>query len=91
MSDENRRIILARRARFLAAAFATTAVGVGIEACADPEPCLSPIFVPSDAAADDAKAPKDAQTKDAASVSDAGDLADAEPRPCLFAPVDDGG
>jgi hypothetical protein len=96
--DQARRLILARRARFVAAALAsvaaTAAVGAGTEGCAGeieqtdggvsdaatPQPCLK-------------KAPDDAGPKPCLDVigpepEDAGP--DAEPQPCLFAPVDGG-
>lgn len=93
MSDP-KSLILARRARFLAAAVAATAVGAagacGGTAVDDPAPCLS---IAADAGEGDAT---DGATRDA----DAGpqvcltrpieDAGDAQPTPCLKAPVDGG-
>ena len=99
--DSARRLILARRARFVAAALAsvaaTTGVAMSTEGCgggveqtgeqsdggtseAAPQPCLR-------------KAPDAAEPQPCLDVlppeEDAG--ADAQPQPCLFAPLDGGG
>lgn len=89
MGDEDhRRLILARRARFVAAALAGVAAsttGCGkAEPClsqvvnpdsGEPQPCLSPPYNPVDGGASDADA-------------DAGENLDAEPQPCLSPPID---
>jgi hypothetical protein len=65
MGDEDkRRLILARRARFVAAALAGTAASTG--ACGKPEPCLSQIQVLPDAGHPNAAA-------DAGTDADSGD------------------
>jgi len=83
MSDENRKIVLGRRARFVAAALAGMGSAAALDAC-KPQVCLEPAYVPEDAAPD-AEAGTD--------TSDAGKKdAFAEPQPCLSqAPDLDGG
>jgi hypothetical protein len=85
--DESKRLILARRARFVAAALA--GVAATANACggdAEPQPCLSPLYDGgiSDGRADAADArPQpclEPMIEDAAKP-DAD--ADAEPQPCL--------
>jgi len=90
MSDEAKKRILARRAKFVAAAIA----GMGVNAAACSEPCLSP-GVPPDTGADtapqpclfyvdggdtsfveDTKSDADASSKDANDAADASDSAD---------------
>lgn len=78
-NDDAKRLILARRAKFVAAAIAGMAVACG--GSADPEPCLSPVLQPRDAGPD---ADADTQPQPCLDVSapeDAGK--DAEPQPCL--------
>ena len=88
--DESKRIILARRAKFVAAALAgLNAAMCGGETTSEPQPCLS-------VARDDGgsppqpclSAPIDAARPDAA---DAADDADAEPQPCLAPQPPDSG
>lgn len=82
-NDDAKRLILARRAKFVAAAIAGIAVACGGSE-ADPEPCLSPVLQPRDAGPDaDANANVDAQPQPCLDVlaPDASD--DAEPQPCL--------
>jgi hypothetical protein len=65
MSDDAKKIVLARRARFVAAAIASVGIACGKEPVPPPQPCLSPIYVPPEerpgyeggAPADDAGAP----------------------------------
>lgn len=96
--DSARRLILARRARFVAAALAGVAATAGVatatEGCGggtdteeqSPEPCLS---VDASIFKEDAKAePQPCLSVDA---SIGKEDAEAEPQPCLFAPMDDGG
>lgn len=85
MSDASRPLILARRAKFIAAALASVAA-TATEACGtDPVPCLEP---PLDASVQDTGV-QDASVDDA-STKDADENVDAEPQPCLFAPIDGG-
>jgi hypothetical protein len=75
-NDDAKRLILARRARFVAAALAGVAVACGGSE-AEPEVCLSPL-APRDAGGDAA----DAQPQPCLEPTfDAGK--DAEPQPCL--------
>lgn len=80
MSDDAKRAILARRARFLAAAIA----GVGVAACGgetegpSPQPCLEPAIDAGDAGDDGAPEPCLGMP-----------APDAEPEPCLSAPAPD--
>jgi hypothetical protein len=106
MDEKNRKLILARRARFVAAALAgvaaTTTLATTNEACsgggdsvdggseADPKPCLkvAPGEEPTGSGTgSDPGNPTDGgggtPTKDG-SIS----KFDAEPQPCLFAPID---
>jgi len=81
-NDDSKKLILARRARFVAAALAsvaaTTPLIVGAEACGgeteeqSPQPCLSV----------DAEPPKDVTPQPCLSV-DAEPPKDATPQPCL--------
>jgi hypothetical protein len=77
MTDDPRRVILARRARFLTAAVA----GMAVSACggetSGPEPCLSPVY--------DAGSDADAQPEPCLGMPQP----DAEPEPCLSAPAPD--
>ena len=87
-TDDAKRLILARRAKFVAAAVAGIAAACG-GAETSPEPCLSQVLnrdagpdgeVSSDASADAEPRPcLDLPLTDAS--TDAGD--DAEPQPCL--------
>lgn len=104
--DDTRRIILGRRARFLAAALASVSAGAGVASATDacggtveqpaPEPCLGAPYNP-DAQPQPclSKIAEDAgQDADAAldGASDAAFDADAEPQPCLAPPPgSDGG
>jgi len=95
--DDTKKLILARRARFIAAALAGAGLSSGsITACGDsegdktvvPQPCLS-IAGPRDASADPDAASPDAvtTTDDAATPSDGNpDSDDALPQPCLVPP-----
>ncbi len=99
--DETRRIILARRARFLAAALASVSaagMAAGAEACGgtvdeqhadggEPKPCLG---ITADAQPQPclSRIPDDAASD---AGSDASLDADAEPQPCLAPPPGDGG
>ncbi|MBN9165759.1 MAG: hypothetical protein BGO98_45500 [Myxococcales bacterium 68-20] len=100
--DSARRLILARRARFVAAALAgvtaTAGLAAATEACGgdteteqSPQPCLS---VDADfGKADAAEAgPQPCLSVDAQVPVDSGDEDDAEagPQPCLIAPLDGG-
>lgn len=89
-NDEAKRIILARRARFVAAALAglnaamcggksepQPCLSVVAEDSGTPQPCLSPPSHPIDAATD--------------AGADAPDDADAQPQPCLSPVPDDAG
>ncbi len=92
--DDARRLILARRARFVAAALASVAVTAGVaagtEACgggveqtdagsdAAPRPCLD--IVPDDAA-----------PRPCLDIAPDASDDDAGPKPCLAPPLDDGG
>ena len=97
--DSARRLILARRARFVAAALAsvaaTTGVAVGTEACVGGADNREEVDGgTSDAAPQPCltTAPDDASPQPCLDIElpkDAG--ADADPQPCLFAPLDDGG
>jgi hypothetical protein len=80
-NDEAKRLILARRARFVAAALAGVAVACGGSTDdADPQACLSPPYQPRDAGSD---ADADAAPQPCLEPlpPDAGD--DAEPQVCL--------
>ena len=78
MNDEARRKILARRARFVAAAV----VSMGVAACekkpepvtTSPQPCLSVMAVPSDAG----PVPEATDSSTATDASDAPDATDAD-------------
>jgi hypothetical protein len=86
MSDEAKRRILARRARFVAAAMTGAAVACGKEKAEPPQPCLSVVYVPPDAGAEAAAPPAPCLTvaPPSPAVPDAG----AHPRPCLsIAPI----
>ncbi len=101
--DETRRIILARRARFLAAALAgvaaTGTVAAAAEGCGGeteqsdggtPQPCLSPPSNPD--AQPQPCLSKIAEDAGLDAATDAKLDADAEPQPCLAPPPgDDGG
>lgn len=76
-NDDAKRLILARRARFVAAALAGVAVACG--GSAEPETCLSPVFTPTDGGKDAADA--EPQPCLEPLPPDASD--DAEPQPCL--------
>ena len=83
MSDDARRHILQRRARFLAAAVAT--VGIGSVSC-KPQPCLSQVQPPHDATPAEDAAPEVEGTSDphpepCLSVALPEDDADAGPKP----------
>jgi hypothetical protein len=92
-NDDAKRLILARRARFVAAALAGVAAACGGETEESPRVCLSVLADsgPGDASGSDAEPqpclaplPPDAST-DAASDADAG------PQPCLSPLPPDGG
>ncbi len=104
--DEARRILLARRARFIAAALASvaatgTVVVAGTEGCGgdseqtdagQPEPCLAPIV---DSGATDGGGQTDTGPQPCLKIApdagpDAKKDADAEPQPCLSLPIDGG-
>jgi hypothetical protein len=80
VTDDPKRAILARRARFVAAAIA----GVTVSACGgqttdpSPQPCLEPSIDAGDAADDSAPEPCLGMP-----------APDAEPEPCLSAPAPD--
>lgn len=91
MNDDSKKMILARRARFVAAALAGVGVACGKEQ-AQPQPCLSQVYVAPDAepmpclsppvyVPPDAEATKD----DAGGPVDAGSAEPdaARPMPCL--------
>ena len=96
-NDDSRKLILARRARFVAAALAsvaaTTGIAVGTEACGGESEQTG------DAGTTDGGRPQPClRTAPEAGPqpcleppvdNDAGP--DAQPQPCLFAPVDDAG
>lgn len=89
--DEARRIILARRARFVAAAVTINAAAAVAAAC---EPCLSPTGpIEPDGAVPDGG--RDATPQPCLNVvqppTDAGDAGDATPQPCLSPLPPDGG
>lgn len=75
MSDDAKKTILARRARFVAAAMASMSLACGKEH-ADPQPCLSEPYHPPDAA----PAPSDTAPPQPCLSATA---ATAEPMPCL--------
>ena len=87
--EEAKRIIFARRARFVAAAVA----GLNLAMCGgksedNPQPCLSVINEPADSGNPQ---PCLSQVRDPVdAAADAAD-ADAEPQPCLSPPPPDGG
>jgi len=90
MNDDSKKLILARRARFVAAALAGVGVACGKEP-AQPQPCLSPVYVaPPDAEpmpclSPPVYVPPDADTT-TTEASDAGAGAEpdaAKPMPCL--------
>lgn len=103
--DDVKRLILARRARFVAAALAGLAVARcggkadGDGSDANPEPCLGVAYPPGPPgvcltapyrdAGADADDAGDAGA-DAGDAGDAGDDADAGPQPCLSPPIDGG-
>jgi hypothetical protein len=105
-NDDARRILLARRARFIAAALASitatgTAVLAGTEGCGggteqsdggDPQPCLSPSVCLEPPVEDSGTdAPPQACLKVAPDASSDADAdADAEPQPCLTPRIDGG-
>lgn len=89
MSDDPKKIILARRARFIAAAIAGVGIACGKEK-APPEPCLSVAYIPPDggdettpmpcltpAMPEDAAAALDASAADAGADAGADASADA--------------
>ena len=90
MSDDAKKLVLARRARFVAAAIA--GIGVATAACdsAEPSVCLSPL-APKDAGVTDADAKSDADPQPCLSPlpPDASDV--AEPQVCLSPLPPDGG
>ena len=74
--QEAKRLILARRARFVAAALASVAAVAQAGAC-NPAPCLEPVPTP----APDAGAPRDGAAKDSESIEPIDDS--GVPQPCL--------
>jgi hypothetical protein len=102
--DDARRLILARRARFVAAALAgvaaTASVAASTEACGGdveqtdtdggPKPCLSGPSGQADAAPQPCLDPPIEEDAEAPNEDAATTDADAEPQPCLFAPLDGG-
>ena len=50
MSDDAKKLILARRARFVAAALAGVSIACGKDNASNPEPCLAVPIEPADAA-----------------------------------------
>ena len=88
MGDEdNRRLILARRARFVAAALAGVAASTA--GCGKAEPCLSQVVNPDSGEPQPCLTPPNPNIDagDAGADADAG--SDAEPQPCLSPPVGD--
>ncbi len=77
MSDDARKAILSRRARFVAAAL--TAVGTSAMDGCKPQPCLEPTPVDAEMRA----APADAGTAPVDKKSDAAEETMAPPEPCL--------
>ena len=96
-NDDSKKLILARRARFVAAALASVAATTGV--AMSTEACAGGVEQTDGGTSDAApqpclkKAPDDAAPQPCLDVlppgEDAG--ADAQPQPCLFAPLDDGG
>lgn len=82
-NEDAKRLILARRARFVAAALASAAMACGGDTESNPNPCLS-------ARLEDSGAKADAEPQPCLdpSVPDAGD--DASPHPCLSVAADAG-
>lgn len=78
MGDEqSKRLILARRARFVAAALASVAAVAQANAC-NPAPCLEPVPTPvPDAGA------RDATGKDSETITPGDDSGNGVPQPCL--------
>jgi hypothetical protein len=75
MNDDSKKLVLARRARFIAAAMAGVAGVAAADACAPAEPCLSTYANPGEGGVE-----ADAQ----ACLSVIGDSGnDATPQPCL--------
>ena len=92
--EEAKRIIFARRARFVAAAVA----GLNLAMCGgksedgDPQPCLSQRYEPDSGNPQPCLSQRDPDAgRDRADAADASDDADAEPQPCLSPPPPDGG
>jgi len=88
VSDDARKKILARRAKFVAAAVATIGIACGKEPNPPPQPCLSEPYNPGDAeplpcltpvVADPPDPPDSGAPTDASTPKDA----DTEPQPCL--------
>jgi hypothetical protein len=80
--DEARKLILARRARFVAAAFAGVAATCG-GAC-EPDPCLSIAMDERDLDGGNDGTPQPCLTPEV--FPDSG--TDAQPQPCLTPPID---
>lgn len=105
--DASKKLILARRARFMAAALAGVAtaatLGGAVEACggetdgggqtadAGPQPCLSPPSTNVDAGTDAAPQPCLSPPSKVDAGADADADADAAPQPCLAPLPPDGG
>jgi hypothetical protein len=99
VNDDSKRVILARRARFLAAAVAGVAVSAcGGESTTEPKPCLEPAFDAStDADADAEPGPclsapaPDASPEPCLGARQPDAEAEAEAAPCLDIPAPDAG
>ncbi len=75
--DEIKRLILSRRAAFIAAAIASLATAQCEPKPADPQPCLSPPVDPID------QRPQVCLSPMPATPPDAGAATEAPPQPCL--------
>jgi hypothetical protein len=85
-NNDAKRLILARRARFVAAALAGVAIACGGSTTddANPEPCLGPQYQPPRDAGGDADAqPQPCLEPPIQEDAGADADADAEPQPCL--------
>ncbi|MBS2015694.1 MAG: hypothetical protein JST00_22590 [Deltaproteobacteria bacterium] len=84
--DDIKKLIFARRARFVAAAVASLNAAMCGGSTSQPEPCLSPL-PPDDAGQVDTGNPQPCLS---ARPSDAGTDGDAAPQPCLTPQLDAG-
>jgi hypothetical protein len=100
-TDDSKKLILARRARFVAAALAGVSVACGKEPTSPPEPCLSVPIQPRDAEPEpppqpcltpmlaDAGAPADTDAGATTTTESQAQKRDASaPRPCLSDPLE---